>query len=39
MTTPPAPQSDPLVVALQHTEAELAEKLEEACVPDTREVA
>ncbi len=39
MTTPPAPQSDPLVVALQHTEAELAEKLEEACVPDTREVS
>ena len=39
MTMPPSPQSDPLVVALQHTEAELAEKLEEACVPDTREVS
>ena len=39
MTTPPAPQSDPIVVALKHTEAELAEKLEEACVPDTREVS
>jgi hypothetical protein len=39
MTTPPGPQSDPLVVALHHTEAELAEKLEEACVPDTREVS
>jgi hypothetical protein len=39
MTTPPSPQSDPIVVALQHTEAELAEKLEEACVPDTREVS
>jgi hypothetical protein len=39
MTTPSSPQSDPIVVALKHTEAELAEKLEEACVPDTREVA
>lgn len=39
MTTPPAPQSDPIVVALKHTEAQLAEKLEEACVPDTREVS
>ena len=39
MTTPQPPQSDPIVVALKHTEAELAEKLEEACVPDTREVA
>lgn len=39
MTTPPSPQSDPIVVALQHTEAELAEKLQEACVPDTREVS
>src|ERR687895_61193 len=39
MTTPPAPQSDPIVVALKHTESELAEKLEEACVPDTREVS
>ena len=39
MTTPPSPQSDPIVVALKHTEAELAEKLEEACVPDTREVS
>ena len=39
MTTPQPPQSDPLAVALQHTEAELSEKLEEACVPDTREVA
>ena len=39
MTTPLQPQPDPISVALQHTEAELAEKLEEACVPDTREVA
>jgi hypothetical protein len=39
MTMPSSPQSDPLVAALQHTEAELAEKLEEACVPDTREVS
>jgi hypothetical protein len=39
MTTPPSPQSDPIVVALQHTEAELAEKLQEACAPDTREVS
>ena len=39
MTTPSSPQSDPIVVALKHTEAELAEKLEEACVPDTREVS
>ena len=39
MTTPQPPQPDPLVVALEHTEAELAEKLEEACVPDTREVS
>src|SRR5687768_16062973 len=39
MTMPPSPQSDPLVAALQHTEAELAEKLEEACVPETRQVS
>jgi hypothetical protein len=39
MTTPPSPQSDPIVVALKHTEAELAEKLQEACVPDAREVS
>ena len=37
MTTPQPPQPDPIVAALQHTEAELAEKLEEACVPETRE--
>jgi hypothetical protein len=39
MSTPSQPQPDPLVIALQHTEAELAEKLEEACVPDTRQVS
>ena len=39
MTTPQPSQPDPIVVALQHTEAELAEKLEEACVPETREVS
>ena len=39
MTTPQTPQPDPLAVALEHTEAELSEKLEEACVPDTREVS
>ena len=39
MTTPTPSQPDPIVVALQHTEAELAEKLQEACVPDTREVS
>lgn len=39
MTAPQSSQPDPLVVALQHTEAELAEKLEEACVPDAREVS
>lgn len=39
MSTPSQPQPDPLVVALQHTEAELAEKLEEACVPETRQVS
>jgi hypothetical protein len=39
MTTPPQPSPDPIVVALKHTEAELEEKLEEACVPETRPVA
>ena len=39
MTTPPPPGSDPLGLALRHTEAELAEKLEEACVPETRDVS
>ena len=39
MTMPSSPQSDPIGVALKHTEAQLAEKLEEACVPDTRAVA
>ena len=39
MTTPQQPKSDPIVVALKHTEAELEEKLEEACVPETRAVA
>jgi hypothetical protein len=38
MTTPP-PQSDPLVAALHHTEAELAEKLNEACAPESRDVS
>jgi hypothetical protein len=33
------PQSDPLAVALHHTEAELAEKLQEACVPEARDVS
>jgi hypothetical protein len=39
MTTPPPPSSDPLGLALRHTEAQLAEKLEEACVPETRDVS
>ena len=38
MTTPPS-QPDPIVVALHHTEAELAEKLQEACVPESRDVS
>ena len=37
MTTPPEP--DPIVVALHHTEAELTEKLHEACVPESRDVS
>jgi hypothetical protein len=39
MATPQPPQSDPLAVALHHTEAELAEKLQEACVPEVRDVS
>ena len=39
MATPLPPQSDPIVIALKHTEAELTEKLEEACVPEAREVS
>ena len=39
MTTPSPAQPDPIAVALEHTEAELAEKLQEACVPETREVS
>ena len=39
MTTPTPPARDPLGVALQQTEAELAEKLEEACVPEVRDVS
>ena len=39
MTTPPLSQPDPIGLALQQTEAELAEKLQEACVPETREVS
>jgi hypothetical protein len=39
MSTPMPPARDPLGIALQQTEAELAEKLDEACVPETREVS
>jgi hypothetical protein len=39
MTTPKPSERDPLGIALQQTEAELAEKLEEACVPETRDVS
>lgn len=39
MTTPTPPARDPLGLALQQTEAELAEKLEEACVPESRDVS
>jgi hypothetical protein len=39
MTAPTPPDRDPLGLALQQTEAELSEKLEEACVPETRDVS
>jgi hypothetical protein len=39
MATPTPPSRDPLGIALQQTEAELVEKLEEACVPETRDVS
>ena len=39
MTTPTPSSPDPLGSALRQTEAELAEKLEEACVPDTRRLS
>jgi hypothetical protein len=39
MTMPTPPARDPLGIALRQTEAELEEKLEEACVPETRDVS
>lgn len=39
MTTPTPSGPDPLGIALRQTEAELAEKLEEACVPEARQVS
>jgi hypothetical protein len=39
MTTPTPASPDPLGFALKQTEAELAEKLEEACEPETRQVS
>jgi hypothetical protein len=39
MTTPTPPNPDPLGVALKHTEAKLAEKLEEACEPEPSRVS
>ena len=39
MTMPTPPDRNPLGIALQQTEADLAEKLEEACVPETRDVS
>ena len=39
MLTPTPSDRDPLGLALQQTEAKLAEKLEQACVPETRDVA
>ena len=37
--TVPTPPSDPLGLALQQTEAELAEKLDEACEPASRDLS
>ena len=39
MTQPTPPERDNLGLALERTEAKLAEKLEEACVPETRDVS
>ena len=39
MTQPTPPERDNLLLALERTEARLAEKLEEACVPETRDVS
>ena len=39
MTQPTPPDRDNLGLALERTEARLAEKLEEACVPETRNVS
>ena len=39
MTQPTPSERDNLLIALERTEARLAEKLEEACVPDTRDVS
>jgi hypothetical protein len=39
MTQPTTPERDNLLLALERTEAKLAEKLEEACVPETRDVS
>ena len=39
MTQPTPPERDNLGLALERTEAKLAEKLEEACVPEARNVS
>jgi hypothetical protein len=39
MATPTPPARDPLGTALQQTEAKLVEKLDEACVPEARDVS
>jgi hypothetical protein len=39
MTTPTPPSRDRLGIALQQTEAKLVEKLDEACIPEAREVS
>lgn len=39
MTQPTPSERDNLLIALERTEARLAEKLEEACVPETRDVS
>lgn len=39
MTIPTPPSDDPLGVALHQTEADLAEKLKEACTPDPQELS
>lgn len=39
MTQPTPSERDNLLIALERTEARLAEKLEEACVPESRDVS